>query len=37
MANVDGLVEIDELAGLAQAIEELAEILLHDVLRKAAA
>jgi hypothetical protein len=29
MADVHGLVQIHELAGLPQAIEELAEILLH--------
>jgi len=29
MADVDRLVQVDELARLAQAVEELAEILLH--------
>src|SRR5690348_2051011 len=29
VADVDRLVQVDELAGLAQAVEELAEILLH--------
>jgi hypothetical protein len=27
--DVDRLVQVDELAGLAQAVEELAEVLLH--------
>ena len=29
VADVDGLVQVDQLAGLPQPIEELAEILLH--------
>ena len=33
VADVHGLVQVDELAVLPQAIEELAEVLLHDALR----
>ena len=29
MADVDRLVQVDEFAGLPQAVEELAEILFH--------
>ena len=29
VADIDRLVQVDELAGLAQAVEKLAEILLH--------
>jgi hypothetical protein len=29
VADIDQLVQVDELAGLAQAVEKLAEILLH--------
>ena len=29
MADVHGLVQVDEIPGLPQAVEELAEILLH--------
>jgi hypothetical protein len=36
VADVHGLVQVDELAVLPQAIEELAEILLHRALRMAA-
>jgi NADPH:quinone reductase-like Zn-dependent oxidoreductase len=35
VADVHGLVQVDELAGLPQAVEELAEVLLHrEALRK---
>jgi hypothetical protein len=33
VTDVDRLVQIDELAGLAQPVEELAKILLHTALR----
>ena len=29
MANIHGLMQVDEISGLPQAVEELAEILLH--------
>jgi hypothetical protein len=29
VADVDGLVQVDELAGLPQPVEELAEVFLH--------
>ena len=29
VADIDGLMQVDELAGLPQAVEELAEIFLH--------
>ena len=29
MADVHGLVQVDEISGLPQAVEELTEILLH--------
>jgi hypothetical protein len=35
MPDVDRLMQVDKLAGLTQAVEELAEILLHRSLRKA--
>ena len=34
VADVDGLMQVDELAGLPQPVEELAEVFLHDALRK---
>ncbi len=34
--DVDRLVQVDELAGLPQPVEELAEIFLHGELRRAA-
>ena len=34
MADVDRLMQVDKLAGLPQPVEELAEVLLHDALRK---
>jgi hypothetical protein len=33
MPDVDRLMQVDELAGLAQAVEELAEIFLHGELQ----
>jgi hypothetical protein len=33
VADVDRLMQVDELAGLPQPVEELAEILLHGALR----
>ena len=37
VADVDGLVQVDELAGLPQPVEELAEVLLHQNLRNSEA
>jgi hypothetical protein len=33
MADIDRLVQVDKLAGLPQAVEELAEVFLHPCLR----
>jgi hypothetical protein len=34
VADVDRLMQVDKLAGLPQPVEELAEVFLHDALRK---
>jgi hypothetical protein len=34
MADIDRLMQVDEVAGLPQAVEELTEILLHPLISK---